>query len=78
MAYYVYHDTAYKRARVHDGACVHCNNGTGQINQAKTDQRSTGWSHAFATVADAEAYINQQFPHFTDKRSCGHCLPGQA
>ena len=78
MAYYVSHMKPHKRARVHDGCCEHCRDGLGQENQAKNNSGATGWSRPFETITQAEAYMEMQFPNFTDKGRCGHCLPGHA
>jgi hypothetical protein len=76
MAFYVSHMTPHKRARIHKGSCVHCNNGLGQKNQAKSDSGATGWSPPQATLAEAEAYMERAFPRFIDKGKCSHCKPG--
>ena len=76
MAFYVFHATPMKRARVHEGSCIHCRNGMGQENQDKTGSGATGWSAPFATVAEAEAYMQDQFSHFTDLGLCQTCKPG--
>jgi len=76
MAYYVSHMTPHGRARIHKGSCVHCNEGRGQENQARTGSGATGWSPPFATLAEAEGYMQTQFPRFSDKGLCQHCKPG--
>ncbi len=78
MAYYVSHMTPHKRARVHEGSCVHCRDGQGQENQAKSNSGATGWSRPFETIAQAEAYMRQQFPHFTDTGRCRYCASEHA
>jgi hypothetical protein len=74
MSYYVSHMTPHKRARVHDGSCVHCRDGAGQANQQKSGSGAMGWSQPFETLEQAEAYMERQFTHFTDKGRCKHCL----
>ena len=74
MAYYVSHMTPQKRARVHEGSCSHCREGRGQEGQERTNSGATGWSQPFDTITQAEAYMRHQFPHFTNKARCGHCL----
>jgi hypothetical protein len=75
MAYYVSHMTPHRRARVHAGSCVHCREGQGQENQEKNNSGATGWSPPFETLVQAEAYMEREFPRFTDKGKCRVCLP---
>jgi hypothetical protein len=76
MSYYVSHMTPMKRARIHKGDCVHCRDGQGQENQEKNNSGATGWSQRFETLAEAEAYMDREFPRFTDKGKCNYCNPG--
>jgi hypothetical protein len=75
MAFFVSHMIPVKRARIHKGSCVHCRDGQGQENQQKTGSGATGWSGPFSTLAEAEEFMEREFPRFTDKRKCAHCKP---
>jgi hypothetical protein len=75
MNYYVSHMTPIKRARIHKGTCAHCREGQGQENQEKNNSGATGWSRPFVTVSEAEAYMANNFPTFTDTGRCQHCKP---
>lgn len=77
MNFYVSHMSPIKRARVHKGSCVHCRDGQGQINQDRGGKtKPTGWSPPFKNVEAAKAYMDAQFPRYTDKGLCKHCKPG--
>lgn len=78
MAFYVSHMTPHRRARIHEGSCVHCRDGQGQENQAKTGSGATGWSPPLPTLAAAEAYMAREFPRFTDTGKCSYCIKGLA
>jgi hypothetical protein len=75
MAYYVFHATPMKRARIHLGSCVHCRDGQGQENQQKTQSGATGWSPPFRTLAAAEKHMRREFSTFTDTGKCAVCKP---
>jgi cytochrome c len=74
MAFYVSHMTPHRRARIHKGDCVHCRDGRGQENQARTGSGATGWSPPLETVTEAEAYMEREFPRFTNKGKCPYCM----
>jgi hypothetical protein len=75
LNYYVSHMTPISRARIHKGDCPHCREGQGQENQERTNSGVTGWFRPFASLAAAEAFMESEFPRFTDKGKCGHCKP---
>lgn len=72
MAFYVFHATPHRRARVHDGGCIHCREGKGQENQDKTGSGATGWSGPFATLSAAESFMRKL--NFRDAQHCKTCL----
>jgi hypothetical protein len=74
--FYVSRSVKVKRARIHLGSCIHCRNGQGHTNGAEDDSGLTGWSSPFATLAEAGAYMEREFPTFTDKGKCFACKPG--
>lgn len=78
MPFYVSHLTLQRRARIHVGSCLHCRDGQGQRNQAKTGSRATGWSPPLGTVEEAKAYMEREFPRFSDKGMCQRCMRGFA
>lgn len=74
MAFYVSHMTPHRRARIHKADCVHCRDGRGQENQARTGSGATGWSPPLETVTETEAYMEREFPRFTNKGKCPYCM----
>jgi hypothetical protein len=76
MEFYVSHMSPHKRSRVHKAECPDCNHGQGQPGQHKTGSGATGWDGPLPTVAEAENFMNGQFPTYEDKRKCGRCKPG--
>jgi hypothetical protein len=66
--------TPHGRARVHEGSCVHCRDGQGQENQAKTGSGATGWDGPFSSVVEAAAFMEHAFPRFKDKGK-PYCIP---
>lgn len=72
MAFYVFHATPMKRARIHLGDCKHCRDGRGQENQHKNLSGATGWDGPYATLQEATA-IMKAF-RFKDSGHCKYCL----
>ncbi len=76
MSFYVSYMTPVKRARIHKGSCPHCRDGKGQENQERNNSGHTGWSRPFVSLEEAETYMVEAFPGFSDIGKCGHCKPG--
>jgi|EndMetStandDraft_7_1072992.scaffolds.fasta_scaffold291181_2 hypothetical protein len=70
MAFYVYFASATGRTRIHLGNCPHCREGHAVDKEAPQG----GWTQAFKTLSEAEAYVKRVFPWFKDRKKCQHCL----
>lgn len=70
MNYYVYEDDKTERARVHTGACSHCNEGRGKKPSRLPGNR---WHGPFETRAEAETFAQSLKQKNTG--NCGNCLP---
>jgi hypothetical protein len=72
MAFYVFHATPMRRARVHDGTCKFCRDGQGMENQHKNGSEATGWDGPFETLKEADGKMaGFRFP---DTGHCKYCL----
>jgi hypothetical protein len=52
------------------GNCPHCREGHAVDKEAPQG----GWTQAFKTLSEAEAYVKRVFPWFKDRKKCQHCL----
>jgi hypothetical protein len=75
MSYFVKVIPPSKRARVHEGDCRHCRQGLGQANQDK-GTGPTYWSAPFSTLPDAQKFMAELGPRYTDVGLCSDCKPG--
>ena len=69
--FFVYENFRNKRAVVHLGICVFCNNGRGRIEDADPDNGR--WSKSFSTKEEAVAFAER-----TGRKSvkdCERCYP---
>lgn len=75
MAFFISHSKDRKCARVHDEACLHCDEGE-SLAARTTGEPGPEWEGPFTTPEDARAYIEQRYPGVTDSGFCQVCKPG--
>lgn len=64
--YYVVADGRRKRARLHNGSCVYCLNGT--------YSDPSRWSPGFTSLAAARLYLREEYQTFIDTGEFPLCL----
>lgn len=75
MSYFVGHVAPLKRARVHKGTCVQCQDGQGQEPLPKDAKGKTSWSKPFASATEARAYMTKTFAGYKSLGLCPVCQP---
>lgn len=73
--YWLYHDRAIKRARLHRSECSHCNNGRGHLTKPRVPGGETVW-YPFNTLDAATRVIDAL--NYKDKGICKACLADTA
>ena len=73
MTYYIYENwrAGPRKAVIHHGSCVYCNQGTG-TSQGNFDPSNGKWHGGFNTLEEARKF--QKMMDVKERRECGRCL----
>lgn len=75
MAFFISRSKDRKRVRVHDEACLHCDEGQSLAARA-TGTPGPEWEGPFPTAEEARAFMEQRYPGINDRGLCQVCKPG--